>query len=369
MRKFLLAAVLVLSASLSAAQDVQRVPLAMAWDMDELGVDADYNVLATQLTDSKADYTISAQNEVCRVNNITVVDGDSSISAGVLTVTGTDCWGDFLACTYTFASGGSGAKSLVKSSGNATTCAFKTIDIVETGVLTGESGAADTVSVGYPALSGYQYPIYGIRKEARGVRYVDPFAFGIPAGTIKLNGTAATSFASVDGGAFQGLSQFDIVYITVGGVDYERRLVAVASDDAATLDLAIPTAVAPATDAEVKFRYKNRFILREDQDAWVPLPKGGEAAFVIFDVDANANTGGIVSSVECSLFANGVYNPTVQLDTDTVASAATGTNTTSVDLRLAPFSHCRVGVKFGTGDDADVANEDINIFLLNSKRN
>jgi hypothetical protein len=369
MKKMILALALILSAGLTYAQDVQRVPLAIAWDMDELGVDADYNVLATQLTDSKTDYTISAQNEACRINNITVVDADSSVTAGVLTVTGTDCWGDALVCTYTFAAGGSGTKSLVYSSGTATTCAFKTITEVKTGVLTGEGGAGDTVSVGYPALAGYQFPIYGIRKVVRGVRYVDPFAFGVATGTMKINGTAVTSFASVDGGAFQNLSQFDLVYIDIDGVSYERVLVAVASDDAATLDSALPTAVAPATTAEVKFRYKNRFILREDQDAWVPLPKGGEGAFVVFDVDANANTGGVVSSVECAVYANGVYNPSVQVDTDTIASAATGQATTAIDLRLAPYTHCRVGAKFGTGDDGDTANEDINIFLLNSKRN
>lgn len=371
MRKFALIVAGLLALAIAApvvAQDVQRIPLAIAWDMDELGVDVDYNVLATQATDSKTDYTISAQNEVCRINNVTLTDADGSITVGVATITGTDCWGDALVCS-TNITGGSGAKTLAKVSGTASTCAFKTITTVETGALTGEGGAADTISVGYPALSGYQYPIYGIRKVARGVRYVDPFAFGIGAGTIKLNGTAATSYATADGGAFQNLSQYDIVYIPIDGVTYERVLVAVASDDAATLDLALPTAVAPATTAEVSFKYKKRFILREDMDAWVPVPKGGEATFAIVDVDANANTGGVVSSVECAVYENGVYNPSILVDTDTVASAATGTPTTSIDLRLSPFTHCRVGAKFGTGDDADAAAEDINIFLLNSKRN
>lgn len=371
MRKFLLAAALVLSASLSYAQDVQRVPLALAWDMDELGADVDYNILATQIADSVATYVVSNQNEVCRINNLTLVDGDSSITDGVFTLTGTDCWGDALVCTYTATGAGSGTYALTKSSGTASICAFKTITTLATGAITGEGGVADTVSVGYPAIAGYQYPIYGVRKDARGARYIDPFAFGVAAGTMKINGTAATSFASVDGGAFQNLAQWDLVYITVNGVDYERVIVAKANDDAVTLDLALPTAIAPATDAEVRFRYKQRYIFRDSMDAWVPLPRGGEAAFAIVDVDNNVNTGGVVSSVECAVFANGVYNPTLQVDTDTVNTGATGTNTTSVDLRLAPWSHCRVGVKFGTGDDADAAGnaEDINIFLLNSKRN
>lgn len=369
MRKFI-AALAMLAALIAPvyAQDVQRVPLAIAWDMDELGLDVDYNVLATTIADSKSDYVISAQNEVCRVNTVTVTDADSSITAGVITVTGTDCWGDALVCVTPAITGGTGTKTLSVSSGTSDICAFKTITQVSNGVMTGE-GVGDTLSVGYGALSGYQFPIYGIRKVQRGVRYIDPFAFGEPADTITVNGTAIASFHTADGGAFQNLAQFDLVYIFIDGVAYERRLVAVASDDAATLDAALPTAVAPATTAEVRFKFKKRYILREDKDAWVPLPKGGEAAFVVYDVDANANTGGVVSSVECAVYENGVYNPNVQVDTDTIATGATGQATTAIDLRLAPYTHCRIGAKFGTGDDTDTANEDINLFLLISKRN
>lgn len=372
MRKFgLIVAALLALAQVSSvsAYDVQRVPLAVSFDLDGLGVDVDYNVLATQATDSKVDYTISAQNEVCRVNNVVVVDADSSITVGVATITGTDCWGDPLVCS-TNITGGSGAKTLAKVSGTASTCAFKTITQVETGVLTGESGAADTISVGYPALSGYVYPIYGTRQSnSNGQRYVDPFRIARAAGTAKINGTAITSYATADGGAFQNMSIGDLVYITYGGKTFERKLVNVASDDAATLDSALPTAVAPAITTEVALGFKKLFIFREAQDAWVPV-SGGESVFAVVDVDANVNTGGVISSVECSVFnsfSSDPFDPTIQVDTDTVASAGTGTNTTSIDLRLAAFSHCRVGLQFGTGDDADGANEDINVILAVSK--
>lgn len=370
MRKFLLAAALILSASLSYAQEVQRVPLAINWDMDELGLDVDYNVLATQVTDSKSDYTVSAQNNVCRLNTVTIVDADSSISAGTVTITGTDCWGDALVCVVTLAASGSVTYDLEYSSGQASICAFKTITQVATGVITGEGGAADTLSVGYGAITGYQYPIYGIRKQSKGVRYIDPFATGIPAGTMKINGTAVTSYASVDGGAFSGLEQWDLVYITVDGVDYERVLVAVASPDAATLNAALPTAVAPATTAAVKFRYKKRYILRDTMDAWVPMPQNLNTAMTFFDVDRGLNTGGAISSVECGIFnLASSYNPSIQLDTATVASSATGQDVTAI---TAPYTHCRVGVKFGTGDDADAstaATENINLFMMIQKKN
>ena len=370
MRKYFgaIAALLLLVAP-AMAQDTIRVPLAIAYDIDELGLDVDYNILATQIADSKSDYVISAQNEVCRINTLSVVDGDGSISAGVFTITGTDCWGDALVCTA-LAAGGSGTRTLTYSSGTASTCAFLTITSLSNGAITGEGGAADTVSVGYGAVAGYQYPIYGHRKDVNGVRSVDPFVFKDAPGTITINGTAVASFAAVDGGAFQGLSAGDLVYIATDGQVFERRLVNVASDDAATLDVALPTNSAPAITAEVRFKWKKRFLFREAKDAWVPV-RNRDAAYFIYDVDANANTGGITSSIECavfSAFAAGDFEPNVQVDTDNVASAATGTNTTSIDLSLAPFTHCRAGIKIVTGDDADAAAEDVNLFLMIRRR-
>ena len=370
MRKFLSILLVALALAVpAAAYDVQRVPLAVAYDLDGLGVDVDYNVLATQATDSKSDYTISAQNEICRINSVTVVDADSSITVGVATVTGTDCWGEALVCT-TNITGGSGTKTLAYSSGVANTCAFKTITQVATGVLTGEGGAADTISVGYPAVSGYVYPIYGMRmSDSQGHRYVNPFRAAEGADTVTVNGTALASYHTEDGGAFQDLAIGDLVYLTTGGKTFERRLVNVADDDNAVIDLALPTDAAPSTTAETKMQYKKRYLLRENQDAWVPVG-GAESAYFVYDVDANANTGGVISSIECSVynaFTSDAYDPVVQVDTDTVASAATGTNTTSVDLRLSPFTHCRAGVQFGTGDDADAAAEDINLILMIGK--
>lgn len=371
MRKFLLAAALILSASLTAAQDVQRVPLAIAWDLDGLGVDADYNVLATALNDAGV-YAISAQNEVCRVNNLTIVDADSSVTAGVVTVTGTDCWGDALACTFTFTGAGSGAKSLVYSSGAAKTCAFKTITSVTNGALTGEGGAGDTMSVGYPAVSGYVYPIYGVRQaDSNGHRFINPFAMARAVDDVTVNGTALASFTTADGGAFQNLAIGDLIYLTYAGKQFERRLVDVASDDAATMDAALPTATDPATDARIRMDYKKRYLFREDQDGWVPLG-GRDLVFSMVDVDANANTGGVISSVECAAefgFTSTPFDPIVRMATDTVASGATANNMDSIDGRLHPWTHCRIGVQFGTGDDADVANEDINIFLFTREDN
>jgi hypothetical protein len=164
----------------------------------------------------------------------------------------------------------------------------------------------------------------------------------------------------------------DLVYLSIAGQTFERRLTTVTDDDNAVIDSAIPTAAAPAVTAQIQMRYKKFFKLVEAADAWVPVQRGREAAFFIFDVDANANTGGVTSSIECavfSAFASGDYDPNVQVDTDNIASAATGQATTAIDLSLAPYTHCRAGLKFGTGDDADGANEDLNLFLMITRRN
>jgi hypothetical protein len=369
MKKMILALIaIVMLATPGFSYDVQRVPLAVAYDLDGLGVDANYNVLATQIADSKSDYTISAQNEVCRINNVTLTDADGSITVGVVTVTGTDCWGDALVCT-TNITGGSGAKTLAVSSGTASSCAFKTITQVANGVVTGEA-AGDNIEVGYPALAGYVYPIHGVRQsDAQGQRFVNPFAMGKGVDDVTVNGTALASFTTADGGAFQNLAIGDLVYLTVGGKTFERRLTNVASDDAATMDVAIPTAAAPAITDRVNLQYKKRFLLREDRDAWVPIGNA-ESFLSVFDVDANVSTGGVVSSVECGLFnafTSDAFDPVIAVDTATVATGSTGTDISSVDLRLYPYSHCRVGVQFGTTDDGDGAPEDINIILMISK--
>src|SRR5574341_274722 len=97
-------------------------------------------------------YTITAQPDTCRVVDITVTDADSSITAGVLTVTGTDCWGDAQTCTFTFAAGGSGVKALTYGTGSGLTCAFASVSTVANGALTGE-GVGDALIAGYTANS------------------------------------------------------------------------------------------------------------------------------------------------------------------------------------------------------------------------
>src|SRR5574341_536554 len=91
-------------------QGIARLTMAVAWDLDGEAADADQVVTSVALTDS-ASFTIAANPDTCRLVDITVTDADSSITAGVLTVTGTGCLGEAKSCSFTFAAGGSGVKA------------------------------------------------------------------------------------------------------------------------------------------------------------------------------------------------------------------------------------------------------------------
>jgi hypothetical protein len=54
----------------------------------------------------------------------------------------------------------------------------------------------------------------------------------------------------------------------------------------------------------------------------------------------------------------------VAVDTANVASGATGEDVTTIDLRLTPhYTHCRAGIRLGTGDDGDGALEDVDLVV------
>lgn len=361
MRKYfgVLAALLLLVAPV-AAQDVQRVPLAIGWDLDSESSDPDQIVTAVAITDAQT-FTIAAQPDACRVVNLTIVD--TNMSAGVVTVTGLDCWGDALVCTWTATAGDdTGAVALTYSSGNNSTCTFSSITSITTGTMTGESD--ETLAAGYTAAPAYLYPIYGTRTDMDGLRYVDPFK-SIPRQSVYAT-TTTLEAADTTGKPWTGAVAGDLVYLTVEGRTYERKLTTVTDDNTAVISSALPSSV--GTTDLINVRLKKRFVLADATDAWIPV-RGRDSFFVSFDVDANVATGGVTSSIQCSVYENGEFNNITEADTDNVATGATGTNTTSVDLNLAPFTHCRVGAKIGTGDDGDTADEDINIFALIRRRN
>lgn len=365
---FLLAAGLLCGAAPLRAQTpfaARQAPLALSFDLDGEAADDDQIVVSAQIADSTT-YTIAAQPDSCRLVDVTITDANSSISAGVLTIVGTDCYDAPLTATFTFAAGGSGVKTLVVSGGaRATAAYFKSVTTISNGVLTGEEGAGtDLIKVGYTSNSVKGWPMYGRLALTRtGVRRVDIFD-NFEVRELVKNGAATTDITAVSASTtapFANVAVGDLLIFNVGGESIPR-IVATRSDaDTITVNTGITL---PTTG--LTFLYKKLYFSTDPQDGWIPV-SGYDVFTVFFQVDANANTGGVISSVECgTIGVDGfaVLDVLFEEDTATVASAATGTDISSIDLRLKPqYTHCRVSVRFGTGDDADAAAENIDIVV------
>ncbi len=347
-----------------AAQNttVQSFKLAVAWEMDGEGIDVDQVIAATALVDdgtsvADADWTILANPDTCRLLDLTIVD--TNLNVGTITVTGTDCWGEALVATYAFTSSDdTGVVTLaVDNSTYAPSGAyFATVTLVTTGTMTGESD--ETFALGHSTGTPSQFAILGKRMNltAAPYRYVDPGGFITPTAGLVKNGTGNALVSSdTDLDSFRDVLVGDLLLFQFKGEE-KYALVTVKTD---ADNITINRYLRLATDGQA-YRYKKRYVSSDPQDGWLHV-YGWESAFFIFDVDSNTNTGGLVSSIQCT---SGLadYDDAVEVDTDTVASAATGNNDTALDLSLTPaHRYCRIGVKFGTNDDDDTGAEDINL--------
>ncbi len=367
MRKCLnLLARVALAASLGTPAFAQTSPqyqkstiLASAYDVDGEAADTDQVVASATLADSTS-YTVAANPDTCRLVDITVTDADSSITAGVLTIVGTDCWGDALTTTFTFAAGGSGVKTLVVSAGGKASAAYyKTVTTVDTGVLTGE-GVGDALIVGYSGAPGKIWPMYGRREDTpSGLRRVDIFG-EYPVEALVTSGATSVDVVAVSASTtapFQNVAVGDILIFNLKGEMTWRRVVTRADADTITVNAGI---VIPA--AGKYFSFKRFYFSGDPIDGWFPVQGFASVSF-LYDVDANVATGGVTSSIECK--SDGVDNDTAfEVDTDNVASGAVGTLFSNVDLLVSGvYTHCRASVRIGTGDDGDTAAEDVNILV------
>jgi hypothetical protein len=361
MKKLILLALILALPALGHTQAptfVSRGTSAWAWDMDGEAADADQIVTVAALVDSTT-YTVAAQPDICRLVDITVVDGDSSITAGVLTVTATGCLGEAKVCTYTFASGGSAVYNL--TCGDAEGAYLSNVTSVISGVLTGEDGA-DTLTVGYTSNSVNGWPLYGTKYIGPNGEYgVDPFgSIRIPL-LVTTSGASSTTVTGVTAAedAFAQPDVGDIVVFTLGGIPYERKIITNADADTITINDAINI---PATGITYTLR---KFWYSSNPDHRMLMPVHGHRSLLYnWSVDANVNTGGVITLTQCvdHISPDWPVTPWVEIDTTTVASAGTQVPTAvAVNLETNPYQFCRFGFRFGTGDDGDGADEDINL--------
>jgi hypothetical protein len=366
--KYLLAGLFVLClAAPTQAQD--RFVLAQAYDLDGEAADVDQVVTAAQLVDSKDDYTIAANPDTCRVVDITIVDADSSITAGVATITGTDCLGEIKSVAYTI-TGGSGVKSAQSTYKSAY---FRTVTKVENGVLTGESGAADTMAVGYSTASPAQRTAYGTLMSdlADTYRYVD---VGRSRQMHRLLVTTSASFSTALTEVTADDDPFDSEYVNVNdilifnlgdGVVETRKVASWTNDSNVVLDNEINIPAAGVTFRVLKF-----FESSDPYDIFATNVGGYDTATFGYSVDGVTSTTSVIYLLQCMLdigtdFPNGIW---YQVATDTVLTGATQAGESdSIDFRLVDYNYCEVSWQFTTGDDDDTGVEDLNAVVVLGK--
>jgi hypothetical protein len=359
--------------SRAQVQATERVTLFAAFDLDGEAADADQVLTAAVgIMADATDYTagIAAQPDSCRLIDITVADA-ANITAGTLTVVGTDCLGYDRTCSWSFTGAvDTGVQSLTCTDGEG--AYFANITSITTGALTGETGA-ETITVGYTTAPAVGWPLYGVRQtqgamNEQGVDVFGSYPIELP---ITTSGSASTTVTAVSNNlAFTTVSVGDLLLLQLADQrgalqQYERKVTAKASANSITVNAAINI---PA--AGVTFRFKKLFFSTNPADRmWVPVKAITQATYT-YRVDANANTGGVTYLVECAPVGEGPAWPTrtwVQVWTGNTASGATlAPSLFAADLGHTgtPFEYCRFGVWFGTGDDADAAAEDISLNLV-----
>jgi hypothetical protein len=378
MRKLTLAlAMLALLPTLAAAQSTypqKRATLAYAWDLDGEAADDDQIVAAATLADS-ATFTIAAQPDVCRLIDMTVVDADSSITAGMVTIAGTDCLNYARTCVFNFnvvATRGSGVKTIPVTVGSGSSCYLSAVASVGTGLLTGEGGAGDTLKVGYTSNSAVGWSALGAMRglPTTPEHGVDPLGYQAAAPGLLTTTGSSTAVENSEALGFDTVSVGDLIQFDTQGVSYDRIVTAKADGNSITVNVAvdIPTGVAWA--------HKKYFFSTDPSDVVAIDVRGYRTLLIDWDVAANANTGGVQMILQGAVPGPGwpssgwvTLCPTAGVDcsgvTQSVASGATKSATSEwVDLTKLPYHYIRLGWKFGTGDDTDTAPESISATIV-----
>lgn len=348
----------------SPAEGPRSLLLARTWDLDGEAADDDQIVTSADAADATT-YALAAQPDVCRLVDLTITDANSSITAGVITFTGTDCLGNAIACTHTFTGAGSGVKTLVVSSGSATSCYMGAVTSIISGALTGEQAGTDLVKVGYTTNSAEGWPMYGVKyRLSNGTQGVNPFQyFESGSATISTTGLSTTVAGT---GAFTNMLAGDVLTVLIDGAPFTRKIVTRSSANSVVVDAAINIPTARA------FKWQKFYFSTNPLDQLWIRPARYSGGMVTINVDANVSTGGVTHNFQCYNVAG--YDSTTPFtvigtaNTATGAAASSGKYTYALDRRLAAFSYCKLGFYFGTGDDADGANESISAtFSLGSE--
>lgn len=318
-------------------EGARTATLASIFDLDGGAAAATAIHSADAITDG-ASFTIDAQPDSPRPLVATLTDADSSISACTLTVVGTLADGTAISATATL-TGGSGAKSL------STAYNWATVTSSSVGTCTGEGGG-DTVSLG---TSGAAPTVYVTMRgtatvDGQDVTRYSPFNWKKEARKAKTSGSSTSVTSNTaSSGAFTFVAANDILLFNVQGTILERKVVTRTDADNIVVNAAIDLTEGYA------FAFKTPYFGPDTEDGWIPVSQFGAIAFIV-DVDQMNGTGGITTSAECRVVGPSGTGGVMQVGTDNITAA--GAKTYSVDLRLVHYDQCRIGVVWGTNDDA-----------------
>jgi hypothetical protein len=364
LRAFLAGAILLVAPLTAVAQTRQQksFPIVLGYDLDGAAASATAVVNTATAADSTT-FTIAAQPDACRPLLLTITDANASITAGTLTVVGTDDNGNYKTTVFTFAAAGSTTSAL------GTYCSVVS---VITGVLTGEGGGADTLSVGTTGAAPYQYPIawgsplvLNTSSTADTHQAFQPnaafqWAKTSPLALVKTttaNAVALTSFTA-SSGAFTLIGVGDIILVRD---DKDRPVtlgvIAKADNDNITVDR--PVTILRATGINYSFRRLKTG--SGTYSGWFTTAPW-QYFTIIVDVVQLVGTGGINVQVECTTFD--VLTPVI---ISTLSPNITVVGTQAFVFSAPHGDACRVGLQWATNDDANdltTNTEKINVYLV-----
>ena len=365
MLKYVLAGLFALC--LAAPVAAERIVLAQAWDLDGLAADDNFVVTSATFADSTT-FTVAAQPGSCRKIDLTVTDANSSITAGSVTILGTDCLDQVHSVTYSVANVGSAvvqADSTNKSAGY-----FKTVTSVISGVLTGEGGAGDTLEVGYsespPAFKTAYGQLRGSANAAYANQWIDiGMRRRLSADLVTTNAVLTASLTEVTTGAdpFDFMAVGDMLFFNINGQIFQRTIVTYTNDSNVVLNQSINI---PAVG--VGITWSKFFVSSDPKDIFaINVGPWDSATFAWEQTAAGINTGGTTRLLECTYnqgpdFTAGTWFAVSTELTATTTAVAAASDT--IDLSLASFSYCRTTFQIATGDDDDTGTEDIDLSVV-----
>jgi hypothetical protein len=327
-----------LAASAAAQSRVDR-PLFSKYDLDTPTEAADNNQIVESVNLVNGTHTIVASPDVCRNVTIAVTDTTPSITAGTVTVAGTDVNGAALSEAFDLAG------PTLSHTGAQIFCTTASVTGADLATLGG--GGDETIIVGTGSVVAYRYCTLSDPRPGSGPH-------------IETS-SSSTTVTAVTGTPFDAVAVGDEITASGPLGNFTRVIRAKASGASITVDSAVNLDVANGYG----WTYRALTCGNSNSSGWIRL--NGTRHNVSLAVRDSTATGGVDFSIE-GRYREGLGLP-VQLLTGNFSAdivtpgllSATWGNTYEIEDAVTEI---RVGLKFGTNDDSsDTGTESIDVTL------